>query len=221
MTLDYEKKFREAYRKNATNAPKEAEKGELDTKINNFSNLFGFDSEQIRHEIVNNEIVAALFAKNPNKQNFYEKTASDYISELPGVKSFINLGNNAKGLVSGGVLPQNELVKMGVYSEAKTIDFEWMFKGYTFYASHKHTNQSGGSQDSAYKELQTFIEHANKSTVDKQIFLAIADGPFYQRLNGKARMTRIDRLKELSNKERVFACTINEIGELMNKIAEK
>ena len=221
MPLDYEKKYRDACRKNAKYAPKEAEKGNLDTKINNFSDLYGIDRDRILHEIANNEIVAAKFAKNPNKQNFYEKIAADYISRLPGVKSFINLGNNAKGLVSGGVISQNELEKMGIHSEVKTIDFEWKFKGYTFYASHKHTSQSGGTQDSAYKELQTFIEHGNKSTTDKQVFLVIADGPFYQKLNRKDKMTRIDRLKELSNKERVFACTINEIEELMNKIAEE
>ena len=220
MPLDYDKKYRDAYRNNAKNAPREAERGELDDKINNFSEKFGFDSERVRYEIANNEIVAALFAKNPNKQNFYEKTAADYISRLSGVKSFKNLGNNKKGLVEGGVYSQKKLKKIGGHSEVKTIDFEWKFKDYTFYASHKHTTQSGGSQDSAYKELQKFIEQANSSTRSNIVFLAIADGEFYQKLDSNAKMTRIDRLREMSNKTKVFACTINEIEELVREIAK-
>ncbi len=107
---------------------------------------------------------------------------------------------------------------MGASTEAKTIDFKWIFNHHLFYASHKHTSESGDSQGSAYKDLQTFISEANQSILQKTFFLAIADGNFYQQLNGKANTSRIDRLRAMSNNNNVFACTINEVEALMTKL---
>lgn len=221
MPLDYDKKYREAFKKNREDVSRAVDAGELDKKINNFCKLHGFDRDDVIEQIKNNEIMAALFAKNPNKQRLHEKLAAKFIESMPSVQNFIDLGNNAKGLIHGGVLSVKELKETGASPMTKTIDFEWKYKNFQFYACHKHTTaKSGGAQDNAYQEIQKFIEEANKSNLPNTFFVAIADGEFYGYKNGKANVLRIKRLKELANDRNVFACTINELEGLMKKIAK-
>ena len=84
----------------------------------------------------------------------------------------------------------------------------------------KYTKASGGSQGSAYKDLQLFIGESNPSVLQNTYFVAIADGEFYQKLDGKAKTTRIQRLKDLANKSKVFACEITELEALMKNLAD-
>lgn len=64
----------------------------------------------------------------------------------------------------GAVIEKNELK---LYPKAKTIDFEWDYKGYKIYASHKYTKDRGGAQDNQYKDLQEFIRQCRESTLKK------------------------------------------------------
>ena len=218
MPLEYENKFRKALRKNVRETPKLAAKGDLDVKINNFCDHYGFEREAVLEEIQSNRIVAALFAKNPNKQNFYENLAAEYICRLPDVKNFKNLPNNELAVSNGAVLGQKELTNRGGASSAKTIDFEWQYRKARFYASHKYTKDSGGSQGGSYKDLQAFISEAARCTLQNTYFVAIADGPFYQGKDKQAGKKRIDRLKDLAATAVVHACTIDELEALMKSI---
>lgn len=220
MLLDYDKKYREAYHENVKDAPRAAREGELNTKIESFCKLHGFEKERVIEEIATNEVVAALFAINPNKQNFYEKIAAQFIRGINGVEMFTELHTNEKILMSGAVLSATQLAEQGGSPNAKTIDFEWRYSDHTFYASHKYTKQSGGTQDSQYRELKMFIEEANKTTLTNTFFIAIADGEYYDQINGRANTKRIDRLKEIANKTKVFACNICELEELMKRITD-
>ena len=77
------------------------------------------------------------------------------------------------------------------------------------------------AQGSAYKDLQNFIAQANPTTARNTFFVAIADGNFYQNRNGQARMSRIDRLRNLVTGRAVHACTINDLEALMVRISER
>ncbi len=217
MPHDYESAYKEAYKVNTDDTPRAVKDGELDVKIDNFCELHGFDRDAVAKEIQENRILSAIFAKDPAKQKFHEKEAARLIETIDNVENFTDLHNCKLYLVGGAVLDRN-VIESGAYPNAKTIDFEWVYRGCRFYASHKYTKSSGGSQGSAYKDLQMFIIEANLTTLQQTFFIAIADGAFYQKLNGKANTTRIQRLKDMANKSKVFACEITELESLMDNL---
>ncbi len=45
------------------------------------------------------------------------------------------------------------------------------------------------------------VKEANKSNLPKAVFLAIVDGEYYKLNDGKRGMTKIDTLKDISNKK--------------------
>ena len=220
MPLDYERKYVEKYRSNVNNAPEAVKRGELDKKINHFCKLHGFVRDEVKDQIKTNRIVAACFAKNPNKQNFYERAAGFFIKNIDGITDFELLPTNSLGVFSGAVMSKSELKERGGYAQAKTIDFRWRYRGFQFYAGHKYTKQEGGSQGNQYKDLQRFITEALPCSLSNVRFLAIADGEFYNGANGQAGMSRIEHLKSLASNGRVFACTINDIEELLPQIVD-
>ena len=219
MPLDYETLYREAYRENVADAPRAAVAGELDEKIANFCDLHGFARGDVVAAIQENRIAAACFAINPNKQNFHEKIAAGYIRKIDGVVGFVSLSKKAKVVSNGSVMTGKELKLAGGVSSAKTIDFEWRCKGRRFYASHKYTKQSGGSQGNQYKDLQAFIKEANSSALKKTFFVAIADGGFYQEMDSGAGTSRIDRLKSIAT-PKALVCEITELEAMMKRVVE-
>ena len=218
MPLDYEKAYRDAYRKNVAEVKRQLSNKELDTKVRNFCNLHDFKEKDVRTLILKYDIVAALFAKNPNTQNFYEKTAAQYIKNIKGVVDFELLPSNKLVVAGGAVMEKKNWKVLGGRTRAKTIDFTWNYKGLVFYAAHKYTKQSGGSQGNQYKDLQNFIEEALPCTKHNTRFIAIADGDFYGGQNGLAGRSRIDYLKHLASNQVVYACTIDELERLLQKI---
>ena len=186
--LDYKEKYLEAYKKNVASVYKDATEEKIKTKISNFCNLHGFTEDDVIEEIKNNKIVASFFAINPNKQNFYEKTAGDFISTMEGVRNFKILPTSKLYVVDGHIMDRKGLKIYKKEATAtlppKTIDFSWDYKNMLFYASHKYTEQEGGAQGNQYKDLQHFITHSNDSKMANVFFIAIADGDFYKKNNG-------------------------------------
>ena len=133
---------------------------------------------------------------------------------MNSIENFENLPNEALWIVHGGILSKTEKERSGSVAYAKTIDFKWEYTGKTFYASHKYTKESGGSQGSQYKDLRSFITEANKSVKKDVFFFAIADGEYYQKLDKEAEVKRIQRLKNEANRIKVYACAINELENL-------
>ena len=223
-TLDiYEQNYKTAYIENRQILKKQIENDsflkndkQLNKKIDNFCQKYQLDKNTVIIEIKKSEVVQAFFSKDPKKQNIHEKTASSIIQEIPDIQKFKNLPNNSLYLVSGGVMDKKEKQK-GFNTETKTIDFQWEYKGSRFYASHKYTKESGGSQDNQYKNLESFIKEANQSTKTGEYFIAIADGEYYQKTrDGKK---KIDLLKEEANSSKgVYACSIDELPDLLQTI---
>jgi len=219
MPVDFEKEYKEAYKQNIANMLMQLDTGKLNTKIDNFCNTHEFNRNDLINAIKDSVYLQVMFAINPNKQNIYEKIAGRHIKSIRGVVAFEKLPNDSLYISNGGVITKKQKKQTGSVSTAKTIDFTWRFAEQRFYASHKYTKESGGSQKSQYKDLLAFIAEANKTTLEKTYFIAIADGDFYQQTNGEVNKLRIDRLKqEANNNKGVHACDINELESLMIEI---
>ena len=219
MPPDYEKIRKKAYLTNRKDAVRAMRAGELDKKIKNFSELHGFSIKRIRKEIKTNAIVATFFAKDPSKQRIHEKIAARFIESIPGVSDFALLPNAKLYVVRGEVLESDVRKKRDVYATAKTIDFRWRYGGALFYAAHKYTKGEGGGQGNQYRDLQEFLNESKASSLSDIFFIAIADGVFYLNQNGQAGISRMEKLKELSNKKTTHACAIGDLEELMKKLA--
>ena len=190
---------------------------DLMRKLDNFSNKYDIELNYIKKEIrKGNKIALAVFAKDPNKQNFYEKTAAKYISKIEGVRNFKNLGNQEL-YICGGVVFGKE--KLEQYPKAKTIDFCWEYASYKVYASHKYTSEEGGSQGSAYKDLQLFIEEARENKENNTLFLVIADGVYYTKIDRKLGITRIENLKSSCTKS-VSVCSIYGLRDWLERLKQ-
>jgi len=224
MPFDYERKYREAYAENVLRIAETLESGKIDRKIENFCELHGFSVDELRAEIVRNKFLAAVFALNPNKQNFYETVAAEHINALPCVSGFKKLPGSALYIIDGKLLSREEAKRVtrqnrSTRRDHKTVDFSWMCDGIRFYAAHKYTKQDGGAQGNQYHDLQTFVRESVSNPDDDVHFIAIADGPFYEMQNGLAGTTRIKRLHALaSGSDRVHVCRLDEIESLLLSI---
>lgn len=224
MPFDYEQKYREAYAENVLRIAETLESGKIDRKIENFCELHGFSVAELHAEIVRNKFLAAVFALNPNKQNFYETVAAKYIKELSCVDDFRKLPSSALYIIGGRLLSREEAKRVtrqnrSTRRDHKTVDFSWMCNGIQFYAAHKYTKQEGGAQVNQYHDLQTFVRESVSNLDDNVHFIAIADGSFYEQQNGLAGTTRIKRLHALAGgSERVHVCRLDEIESLLLSI---
>lgn len=185
-------------------------------KINKFCEKYNFDNETIRNKIVSDSIFAVYFAVDPAKQKLHENLAAEYIKKLHFVKDFKQLNASDMLVSQGMVISKQKFRNLGGTAKAKTIDFFWRCADKNFYASHKHTKESGGSQDNQYNDLKNFLSEANQSTKSDNYFLAIADGPYYQQNDKDSNTTKIENLKNIANEKHcVFALTIEELASFL------
>ncbi len=185
----------------------EQEDSSLITKIRNASKKYGIPEQQIRENIKNElPIALAFFSKDPKKQNVYEKIAANYIKKIQGVTNFQNLPNNKFFVVNGKIVTKEHKQ----LSNAKTIDFYFEYNSKKIYASHKYTKDKGGAQDHQYKDLQNFINNVRDNTDRETIFIAIADGDYYNTKDNRADLTKIKNLKAKCTKT-VKVCTIYDL----------
>lgn len=162
--INYKKIVKQQYKRNIDDTSRAVENVELDEKIGNFCDLHDFDIDEVKQKICNDRVVAALFAKNPTKQNIYEKEAAKFIRKIKGVKDFVNLppkGSRAKSVSNGAVMGADDLSSSGGTSKAKTIDFEWAYRGYIFNGSiEKFMHRKSACLSN--KGFGTFDERKNK-----------------------------------------------------------
>ncbi len=218
MPPDYRAEYLRAYQENIDNIEVHMKEGRLDKKIESFCERFGFVKEEVEKAIKSCRIVAAQFALDPSKQNLYEKVAAKHIRNLPGVTQFRHLSTNELWVANGGVFDKKQKKESGISPDAKSVDFTWEYGAATYYASHKHTQDEGGAQGNAYKDLCAFIDACNKPQSAPRFFLVIADGNFFQG-RADAGTTRLQALKARANRINVHACDIGELPELMEKLS--
>lgn len=159
----YDALYKKAYEENVNSIYQDAVSGGIESKITNFCALHNVAREELLENIRTNKIVRAFFAKNPNKQNIYEKIAGDFIRGM-GAENFRQLSTSELYVTEGVIMAREELkAYMRTNPETKpckTVDFTWDYEGLKFYAAHKYTKDEGGAQGNQYKDLQQFIEHS-------------------------------------------------------------
>jgi hypothetical protein len=220
---DFESEFIRAIRRNLEEVVELLDSREegMEQKMETFCSRFGFSPVGVKKKIRKDKMFRAFFAKDPGKQKIHENIAALFIGSLPSVKNFKQLSNGELQILRGAVMPRKEVRAMGANRSAKTIDFKWDTNNLCVYASHKYTKGSGGGQDNQYEDLQHFIREANESHLKNTIFLAIADGNYYEARDMDAGVTKLQRLRQLSNRRSVFTLTIGELKEFLRKLSGK
>ena len=190
-------------------------------KIKKRSNEYGIPEKQIIVEIAKYDTAVIPFVISPARQNFYEKIAYSIIKNIEGISELEKLPNNNLFVCNGVIMNKDVLKKLKQYPSAKTIDFKWNYNEYSIYASHKYTKDSGGSQDSAYKDLQEFIKASRDTKLVKTIFVAIADGDYYftEDGNAEAGTTKMKHLESLCT-QKVIACRMETLKEKLDKVCK-
>ena len=218
--MNYKDQYKSKIQENLKNVTKELETRNMQLKISNWANKFGYSFGQIKEKIINDEIFRCVFAKDPAKQNLYQNLAAQYISSLDIVENFKVLpsgGKNAIYLTNGKIL-QGHLLK-NQSKDIKSIDFVWTCNNLTFYASHKYTEVSGGAQDNQYKDIQDFLHHSRDCNEKNTIFLAICDGDYYlQKDSQTGDETKIKRLQRLTDNKTSFVLNIDSLSSFLQNI---
>lgn len=155
-------------------------------KIKNISDNFDIPESEIINIISKSTdkklkelFIAVRFSKDPKRQNIYENIFYDYLREnnrdviklpLSGPKSVYL---TRIGLSMGGEDDPDS---------TKSLDFYEEIGDKEIYYYHKYTESGGGAQANQYNDLKTFLRLAERfcqNHRDNNIFVAVADGPFY------------------------------------------
>ena len=178
---DYEATTKDQWPQNAAEVPQLLDSNDpyLEKKVATYRERFGYPETEIKNKIISDPMFAALFAKDPSRTSIHENTASDWLSRLEMVEDFEKLP--ASGRDSFYVTGDGEIRKMQPERKpSKSLDFRWKTRGYTVYASHKYTKQSGGAQDNQFHDVRSLLENFHKKIADKKTcLLAIVDGKYY------------------------------------------
>ncbi len=156
-------------------------------KIVNWAEKYGYDKNEVEQKIMNDDMFAAMFAKDPIKQNYTEKIAE----QLLGVK---HLANTAMSFTENG-----ELVEGCAVNNSKSVDF--IKDG--VYITQKYTTSTGGAQDNQYRDVIQFLKYGSK----KHKVAAYIDGSYYT----VAKRTELKRL--FASNPNVQICSLGDLYE--------
>lgn len=195
-------------------------------KVRAFAERWDLEPETVWEHIQDDWLFSLQFAKDPGRQSVHQRLAAKFIQEtLAGyIDRFRVLpsgGPKSKWVISGMLFSEEEAKERGASKQEKTVDFEWRVsvgtKSLQFYASHKYTGAEGGSQDNQCQGLVGFIEAALPCTSPDIFYVAIADGPYYQRQG------RLDVLNSnlIEGRHRVRACTTNTLARVVASEAHR
>lgn len=96
MKVDFQLHYKEQLKKNISRVRGEIKNRDFQLKIQNWSEKYGFEKEEVENKILQDDMFVANFAKDPSKQNIYEKLAVQFIKSIPFISKFVNLPNNTK-----------------------------------------------------------------------------------------------------------------------------
>ena len=83
---------------------------------------------------------------------------------------------------------------------------------------HKYAKEPGGHQDNQYEDLLKFIQACINIPEKNSVFLAIADGEYFNSIDGKVGKTRIQNLRDAGNNSNVFGLTSEETKDILEKL---
>lgn len=170
-------------------------------KVSKFCGRFDADEREVIEKILSDDLFAFFFIKDPKKQNIYEKTAVEFISGIKGISYIKNLPNNKKIFIVDGQISDTKKD-----TNVKSVDFEIIYRGKTFYAFHKFINVEGGAQDNQYNDVKTCMKNSIGNEVG---IIFICDGPYFNRRN------RMEYLKSIED-ENTKACDISRLEKVLD-----
>ena len=183
----------------------------IEQRIKTFCENFGEDPLKVEQKIRNDPMFAAHFAKKPKGMGFHEKVAGEWLNETLGleVTTLPKSGKNALYVTSDGVITK---INEGETPPSKSLDFMWEKNGIIFYAMHKYTEQSGGSQDNQFNEMKKTLQNFQRASNPTKRLIIIVDGPYY---NDR-------RMRELENLTRTtppqsYAVHIEDVPAIVGK----
>ena len=216
MRLDWDALVRAAWERNY----KQFSMSDADQAIRTFVWRTGLNRRDVEDRIRTDDMFRWFFVKDPTKQNIHKEIAASYIERIPLVSDFVHLKGGEKSICGGAVMSRAEVKERGGDPSPKPIDFQWKTGKHTVYASHKYTKQSGGSQNTLYRELLGFVEDANHSNVKGAVFIAIADGPHYDGTDSIRGKSRMENLQQACNRKSVFACRTEDLEGILASLPQ-
>lgn len=152
------------------------DEGWLETKIINHLERnphVEMSLDEIKERIMNDDLTASFFAKDPSRQNFTEKVISQVIKATKGVSKFEDLPSSTCWYLINGEVKFLTERPVGI----KNIDYTFNHGGRRFVATQKYTKDNGGAQDNQFNDVITFLNHSIGLTDITAV--AIVDGPYY------------------------------------------
>lgn len=163
--IDYVEKLKvEARKKNIQMVRKEIDTADVKKKINTFVKAWDglWTVDEVKDQILTNDIVAAKFAKDPSRQNIGETAVNNLLGEDK------KLGTNQVRFDANG-----EMVS-GPSQAGCSKSADYFFD--EVYYTQKFTTGSGGAQDLAYHDVIEFLE---KGSILYKVG-AILDGTYWE-----------------------------------------
>lgn len=130
-----------------------------------------YSVEDIKEMILENDLVASKFIKEPGRQNMSENVIGDFIKNISCVENFINHPSNVNLFVVNGEITSERV------DGIKSIDYTWTTNNKKIYATQKYTNEAGGAQDNQFNDVINFMSNAGNNK--EYLFFAIVDGAYY------------------------------------------
>lgn len=222
--IDWQKEIIEARFKNIQALQKKLLKGKIPSdvrsKVKNYAKRIGYTEELLLDKCITDDLFCINFIKDPTKQNFFEKKAFEYLKQMNGVidpKNLDNSGDNAYYIYNSNARKYD--ITLGE-PPTKSIDFMWKIafnnNVISAYATHKYTQEGGGSQDNQFKDVKVFCENVRDNFDPLQLYFAILDGEYYQKpyIVGKAQYkNKIEYLRNIfsNNSNRLYILTTEEL----------
>jgi hypothetical protein len=177
----------------------------LNLKIENFLNRNPFlkiTKKELKEKIIQDDIVASFFSKDPSKQNISEKYIAKVVSSINGISNFKNLPSSTNLYVYKGELVELKDRPIGV----KTVDYIFEYKNETFVCCQKYTKEEGGHQDNQFNDVVAFLE--NSKELKNYKVICLLDGNYYNE-------ERINKLKIINNN--AIICSALELEDKINE----
>ena len=175
VLVENEKK--KARKENLINVRKDIDKKWVLEKINNFieNRDSDYTVQQIIDQIMKNDLVAEMFAKDPSKQNISEKLCSSYLNW----KLLPQSGKQAIRFNTDG-----NIVATKTLGGGKCADFFVKNR----YITQKYTGKNtGGAQDNQMDDVITFLINASK----KHKCGACVDGWYWEEAGNKEKLKKM------------------------------
>lgn len=158
-------------------------------KIQSFAEKTGYSIEDITNKILEDDMFAYFFAKDPKKQNFIEKL----VGTLLGVEKLPASGKNCIRFTTDG-----NIVYLNQGDVSKSADF--YING--VYYTQKYTHEAGGAQDNQYNDVRDFLVKGSKC----HKVGAIVDGAYWD--------SKREQLKQMfENNDNVIITSVDELLE--------